>query len=107
MLEVDAFEQLHHDERRAVRRATDIGHSTDVLRSEMDDRARLAQEPVDDGRVADHLVAQELDGNAMAELEMGRRNHDAHPAGSEDRIDPEPATDNDAHRGGHTARIAD
>ncbi len=91
--EVRAVEDLHHHVRRVGLEPAHVEYATHVLGAQMHHRARLANEAIDDRRISGHLVAQQLDRDAVAELEVRRRHHDAHPAGAEDLIDPVPAAD--------------
>ncbi len=85
--EVAAFEVLHLHERRAVLEHADVGDLGDVLARDLARGLGLAAEALDELSVLEHLGEQEFQRDLLVELEVGRRDDDAHAALSEDPID--------------------
>src|SRR5439155_13468877 len=100
--DVTPFEKLHHDVRRAIVERADVEHARDVLALEPSDRARLAHEPLLRLGVHHRRREHELQRDELIELDIARRDDDAHPALPEDALDLEfPREDisfTDAHR---------
>jgi hypothetical protein len=83
VLEVVALEVLHHDERRPVGQLAEVDHARDVLALDPHGGARLAPEPFDDLGTLRGLAQQELQRDALAEVDVRRGKHDAHTAGTD------------------------
>ena len=86
--EIAALEVLHHHVRRAGLERADVDDARDVLALDLRRGARLAGEARDDLGVRRGLRQEELERDALAELEVHRRDDDAHPAAAEDALDP-------------------
>ena len=87
VLEVRALEILHHHVRRAAGQRGDVEHAHDVLAPDLGGRASLPKKPGDEGRVVRELGEQELDRKALLEVQVLRREDDAHAALTEDGPD--------------------
>ena len=79
-MEIAPLEVLHHDVRAVVLEAPDVERLRDMRALEPDRGARFTQEPLDQLLVARRLREEELEGNALIELEMMRCHDDAHAA---------------------------
>jgi hypothetical protein len=83
--EIDAVEVLHHEIRLAGLETTDVVHAAHVLALHLRRGAGLALEARD--RVLVALAEEELDRDALVELEVPRGDDDAHSTAPEDALD--------------------
>ena len=86
--EVTALEQLHHEVRRIVEHA-DVGHAADMLAAQLRRRSGFAQKALDDRVVVGDLGQQELERDALAEMDVRRSNDDPHAAAADHAVDLE------------------
>ena len=90
--QVLAFDQVHHEERLAVVRASfQTGH--DVRMAQHRGRQRLAPEAHRDIGVLDHLAPEQLDRDRPAGSGIERAMDRRHPADPDDRTQPVAAAD--------------
>src|SRR5262249_24887179 len=85
--EVIALEELHDDERRAGLERDDVEHARAVRALELRRRHRLADEAGAHLGVLQRLGEDELDGDALLEVEVGGFDDAAHAALAEDALD--------------------
>jgi len=86
--EVAPLEVLHDHVGRAVVEGPYVEDTDAMLAANLDRRASLAQKPLDDLGVIAHRPVQALDGHALVELKMRRRDDGAHSSRAEDPLDP-------------------
>ena len=86
--EVLAFEELHHHERRAGVELADIDDARHVLALDASGGASLTQQTAPRDSAFARRREQQLEGDPLIELQMHRRNDDAHPADAEDLLHP-------------------
>ena len=82
-----ALEILHHHVRRARRERADIGDARDVLALDLHRGPCLANKPVHDLRMTEHLRQQELERDTSLQLHVRRRDDHAHAADAEHALD--------------------
>ncbi len=87
LTEVLPVEVLHHDERHAVRQVADVEHARDVFALDPRRRARLGREAHDQLLVRERFASQELERHRFPEIDVPRRDHETHPAGSDQVTD--------------------
>ncbi len=85
--EVAARQVLHHHVRRAGLERPDVGHARHVLALDLHRGARLAQEALGERARLRRLRQQQLDRDPLLQLEVGRGDDDAHPAGADHPLD--------------------
>ena len=101
--EVSAVEVLHDHVRRAGLEGADVRHARDVLALDLHGGLRFAEEARRALGLLRDLEEQELQGDALLELHVGRRDDDAHAAFPDDALDPVLAGEDltFVHRGSH------
>ena len=82
-LEVAASQELHHHVRSPALVGVDVEHLHDVRRAEARARAGLALEALDGVGQRQHLVAQELDRDALPQAQVLGLEDQAHAAFAE------------------------
>jgi hypothetical protein len=87
-LEVDSKETLHHDIWSSAGKDSGIHHARHVLALELCGDASLPGKPQCPLPLVERVVQQELDGDALVELEVCRCHDDAHPAAAKAAFDP-------------------
>ncbi len=85
--EIAALEVLHDHVRRAALELADVGDAGDVLALDLHGGARLALEAREGLRVGERLRQEEFQRDLLVELDVVRRDDDAHPANAEDALD--------------------
>ena len=86
-LQVGSLEVLHDDEGRAGLEPPHVVHRRDMPAVQPRDRARLAEEALHALHVAEHRRQHELDGAQLEEIDVRRRDDDAHGPDAEDALD--------------------
>ena len=102
-VEVAPVEVLHHQVGGAVGHRPHVAHPRHVLAAEARRGAPLAEEASDELRVLQRLRPEELDGDALPELEVLGHVNNAHAPFPEDALDEVLVGDDlaDAHGGIH------
>jgi hypothetical protein len=95
--EVGALEVLHDDVGDSAVERRHVEHAGDVLALELHRRARLAQESLDAVFAVHGLGAHQLDGDRLAEGDVGGGDDVAHPPLAEDTLDAVFARENVTH----------
>ncbi len=80
-------QEIHDHVGRARVELADVDHSGDMLALQPHRRARLAKKALDGVRIAEHVLAHELDGHELPELLVSRREHHPHPARAQNALD--------------------
>ena len=86
-LEVLAIEVFHHDVRRAVRERADVRDARHVLAVDLRGRARLAREARGEVGLGGAGGEEELESDALLELEVRRGDDDPHASHPEQALD--------------------
>ncbi len=86
--EVAAGKELHHHEWRAVLQRADVEHPSDVLALDADGGFRFSKEPLDRLPMLAELGHQNLDRDALLELQMHRGHDVPHAALAEHALHP-------------------
>ena len=95
-LEVLAGEVLHDHVEADARIGADVEHVDDVLALDLAERARLAPEASDDELALLHRLVDQLDRDALAEIDVDGLADDAHAADAEHATDLVLAADGEA-----------
>ena len=66
----------------------DVEHARDVVALQPHRRAGLAREALDEPGLREPQREHELERDLLVELQVRRRDHDAHAAHAEDAVDP-------------------
>ncbi len=85
--EVVALEELHDHVGRARLERAHVEHARDVVALEAHGGPRLAREALDQPRVREAPGEHELERHLLIELQVRRRDDDAHPTDAEDAVD--------------------
>src|SRR5262249_4947161 len=85
--EVRAFEVLHHHERRACLEDAHVEDARDVLAADLHGRAPLAKEARHHLSASLRLREEQLDRDALVELDVRGRDYDSHASDSEHALD--------------------
>ena len=85
--EVHSLEVFHHHVGRAVLERADVRDLRDVLTLQLHRRARLAEKSRDGLGVPERVREEKLQRDALLELDVHRRDDDAHPALAEHALD--------------------
>ena len=86
--EIPAFQILHHDVRRAVRKRADIDDSRDVLALDLHRGPRFPSEAGHGLAVVECLRQEKLQRHFLVELHVMRGDDHAHAPGAENSFDP-------------------
>ena len=87
-VEVASLEELHHDERTPVLESPRVECPGHVRALQPHRRARFPREALDEPRAFGGRGKEELERDLLVEIEVGRRDDDAHPTHPEDPLDP-------------------
>src|SRR5262245_52772279 len=88
MAQILSHEELHHDVRCARLEPADVVHLGDVIAPEPGSRATLAKKALHRLRVREIRRMHEFDRSPLLQIDVHRRDNDAHPARTKDALDP-------------------
>ncbi len=87
LVEILACEVLHDQVGGTALQPGHVVDADDMLTPDTSEGAGLALEACDSIRVAGEHTAKELEGDALAEIEVARADDDAHTSGTQDGFD--------------------